>query len=67
MTVKEKFKKDLSKLEGAVEGTVFLDVKSKLYKKIRKYYENEGVLFSGDIVDDYEILLDNLHEDLAKT
>ncbi len=43
----------------------FLDVKSpKLYKKVRKYYENEGVVFSGEPLDDYEILVDCLVQDL---
>ena len=43
-----------------------LDVKNpKLYKKIRKFYENDGVEFSGDPLDDYDILIDCIAEDLA--
>jgi len=65
MTVTSKFKKDLSTLRSAVEGVFFLDVKNpKLYRKVRKFYENDGVQFSGDPLDDYDILIDCLAEDL---
>ena len=66
MTVNSKFKKDLSTLRGAATGEFFLDVKNpKLFKKVRKYYENDGVEFSGDPLDDYDILIDCLAEDLS--
>ena len=49
MTITTKFKKDLQTLEGAAKGDFFLDVKNpKLFKKVRKFYENDGVEFSGD-------------------
>jgi hypothetical protein len=65
MTVTSKFKKDLSTLRSAVEGVFYLDVKNpKLYRKVRKYYENGGIQFSGDPLDDYDILIDCLAEDL---
>ena len=65
MTVTSKFKKDLSTLRGAANGEFFLDVKNpKLFKKVRKFYENDGVEFSGDPLDDYDILIDCLSEDL---
>ena len=69
MTLISKFKKDLQTLKGAATGDFYLDVKNpKLYKKVRRYYENvEGVDFSGDPLDDYEILLDYLSEDLEIT
>ena len=52
MTLTSKFKKDLQTLRGAADGDYFLDVKNpKLYKKIRRYYQNEGVDFSGDPLD----------------
>ena len=48
-----------------MDGEFFLDVKNpKLYKKVRKYYENNGVTFSGDPLDDQDILIDCLAEDL---
>ena len=54
-----KFKKDIQTLRGAVNGEFFLDVKNpKLLKKVRRYYEkNNGVVFSGDALDDYDILI----------
>ena len=66
MSLTEKFKsKDLDTLRNAAKGEIFLDVKSpKLFKKIRKYYESNGVIFSGDPLDDYEMLMDYLYEDL---
>ena len=65
MTITSKFKKDLQTLRSAVGGEFFLDVKNpKLFKKVRKFYENEGIVFSGDPLDDYDILIDCLAEDL---
>jgi hypothetical protein len=65
MALTEKFKKDISTLRAAATGEIFLDVKNpKLFKKVRKYYENDGVEFSGDPLDDYDILIDCLNEDL---
>lgn len=68
MTITSKFKKDISTLRSAVQGDFFLDVKNpKLFKKVRKFYENGGVVFSGDPLDDYDILIDCLAEDLQTT
>jgi len=65
MTLTTKFKKEISTLRSAVNGEILLDVKSpKLFKKVRKFYENNGVLFSGDPLDDYDILIDCLVQDL---
>ena len=66
MALTEKFKtKDISTLRAASNGDFFLDVKNpKLYKKVRRYYESEGVVFSGDPLDDYEMLMENLFADL---
>ena len=65
MTITSKFKKDLQTLRGAVNSEFFLDVKNpKLFKKVRKYYENSGVVFSGDPLVDYDILIDCIAEDL---
>ena len=67
MTLTSKFKKDLHTLKGAVNGDFFLDVKNpKLFKKVRKYYEREGLVsFSGDALDDYDILIEVLADDLV--
>ena len=65
MSLIQKFKKDVSTLRSAANGEFYLDVKNpKLYKKIRRYYENEGVVFSGDPLDDYEILMEYVANDL---
>ena len=68
MTLTSKFKKDLHILRGAVNKEIYLDVKNpKLYKKVRRYYENEGVVFSGEPLDDDDILIDFLSTDLKIT
>jgi hypothetical protein len=65
MALTSKFKKDIQTLRGAVNGDFFLDVKNpKLLKKIRRYYENSGVVFSGDPLDDYDILMEQVAVDL---
>ena len=65
MSITAKFKKDIQTLRSAANGEILLDVKSpKLFKKVRRFYENNGVVFSGDPLDDYEILVDCLVQDL---
>ena len=65
MTLTAKFKKDVQTLRGAANGDFFLDVKHpKLFKKVRRYYENAGVVFSGDPMDDYDMLMDYIAADL---
>lgn len=65
MTLTSKFKKDISTLRSAANGEFYLDVKNpKLYKKVRRYYENNGLVFSGDPLDDYEILMEYIYNDL---
>ena len=65
MSLITKFKKDVSTLRSAADGEFYLDVNNpKLYKKVRRFYENEGVVFSGDPLDDYEILMEYVAQDL---
>jgi hypothetical protein len=65
MSLIEKFKKDISTLRSAASGEIYLDVKNpKLYKKIFRYYQNEGIVFSGEPLDDYEMLMEYLESDL---
>ena len=65
MSITAKFKKDISILRGAANGEFFLDVKNpKLYKKVRRFYENEGVVFSEDPLDNYDILIECIAQDL---
>ena len=67
MTLPSKFNKDISTLRDAVNKEIYLDVKNpKLYKKIMRYYENEGVEFIGEDPDaDYSTLIECLTEDLG--
>ena len=65
MTLSSKFKKDIKTLRSAANGDIYLDVKNpKLFKKVRRYYENEGVVFSGEPLDDYEMLMEYVSGDL---
>jgi hypothetical protein len=66
MTLTSKFKKDLQTLRAAANKEIFLDVKNaKLYKKVKRYYEKEGLIeFTGEPLEDYDILMDILAEDL---
>jgi len=65
MALTEKFKKDIGTLRAAADGEIFLDVKNpKLYKKVRRFYEKEGVVFSGEPLDDYDMMMENLFQDL---
>ena len=65
MSLIEKFKKDVTPLRSAANGEIYLDVKNpKLYKKVFRYYQNEGVVFSGEPLDDYEMLIEYLESDL---
>jgi hypothetical protein len=65
MSLIVKFKKDINTLRSVANKEIFLDVKNpKLYRKVRRFYENEGVVFSGDLLDDYDILIECIAADL---
>ena len=65
MTLSSKVQKDIQTLRSAANGDIYLDVKNpKLFKKVRRYYENEGVVFSGEPLDDYEMLMEYVSGDL---
>ena len=68
MTLTTKFKKDLSTLRAAVNQEIFLDVKPpKLYKKVRKYYENAGLKLNTEDPDiDYNNVIECIAEDLQE-
>ena len=66
MTLTTKFRKDLTTLQSSVNGEIYLDVKNpKLYKKVKRYYQNEVNLTGEDPERDYEILMEVLSEDLS--
>ena len=65
MTLTSKFKKDLNLLRAAANREIFLDVKNpKLYKKIKRYYQNEVVLDGEDPDRDYSLILECIRQDL---
>ena len=66
MTLTSKFKKDLSTLRAAVNKEIYLDVKNpKLYKKVKRYYQNEVELLGEDPDADYELIVQCLTQDLS--
>ncbi len=65
MSLSIKFRKDVITLRDAANGNFYLDVKSpKLYKKVKRFYQNEGVIFSGEPLDDYDMLMEYILQDL---
>ncbi len=60
-------KKDIGILRAAANREIYLDVKNpKLYKKVKRYYVNEGLVkLSGEDPDvDYENIIGCIAEDL---
>ena len=67
MTLTSKFKKDLSTLRAAANQEIFLDVKNpKLYKKVKRYYQNDIELSGEDPDRDYNIVVECLRQDLQE-
>ena len=65
MTLTSKFKKDLGTLRAAVNQEIFLDVKNpKLYKKVKRYYQDEIQLSGEDPDADYNAIMECIAEDL---
>ena len=66
MTLTSKFSKDLSTLRAAANKEIFLDVKNpKLYKKVKRYYQNEVDLSGEDPEADYALIMECVRQDLA--
>ena len=67
MTLTSKFKKDISTLRAAANKEIFLDVKNpKLYKKVKRYYQNEIDLTGEDPERDYELVIECVRQDLER-
>jgi len=68
MTLTSKFKsKDIGTLRAAANKEIYLDVKNpKLYKKVKRYYQNEVVLDGEDPDRDYALVLECLRQDLER-
>ena len=66
MTLTSKFKKDIGILRAAANREIFLDVKNpKLYKKVKRYYQDEVNLTGEDPDADYATIIECLAEDLV--
>ena len=67
MTLTSKFSKDLSTLRAAVNKEIYLDLKNpKLYKKLKRYYQNEVLLDGEDPERDYELVIECVRQDLVE-
>ena len=67
MTLTSKFSKDLSTLRAAANKEIFLDVKNpKLYKNVKRYYQNEVDLSGEDPEADYALIMECVRQDLAE-
>lgn len=66
MSLRTKFRKSIGIFQDAINRTIELDYSQpKLYKKVVKYYQDNGVQFTGDSVEDYQIVLECLAEDIT--
>ena len=66
MTLTSKFSKDLSTLRAAANKEIYLDVKNpKLYKKVKRYYQNDIDLTGEDPERDYELVIECVRQDLV--
>ena len=66
MTLTSKFKKDIGTLRAAANKEIYLDVKNpKLYKKVKRYYQDEVYLPGEDPDADYSLLMECLRQDLV--
>ena len=67
MTLTSKFKKDISTLRAAANKEIYLDVKNpKLYKKIKRYYQDEIDYTDDDPELNYSLVVECLRQDLAE-
>ena len=64
--LRTKFRKSIGIFQDAINRTIELDcTQPKLYKKVKRFYEDAGVRFTGDSVEDYQIILECIQEDLT--
>ena len=67
MTLTSKFKKDIGILRAAANKEIFLDLKNpKLYKKIKRYYQNEIEYTDDDPELNYSLVVECLRQDLSE-
>lgn len=64
-TFAKKFSKEKYTLQRAIDREVILPIdKPKLWKKILKHFEEEGIEFYGEIETDYIMILNRISEEL---
>ena len=64
----EKFRRHLSVLEQTVNRQCDLDHSNpKLYRKVYRYFKDQGVEFYGNPDDDYEVIVEELEAELNKS
>ena len=67
MTLTSKFSKDLSTLRAAANKEIYLDVKNpKLYKKVKRYYQNDVDQTGEDPERDYALIMECVRQDLVE-
>ena len=67
MTLTSKFSKDLSTLRAAANKEIYLVVKNpKLYKKVKRYYQNDVDLTGEDPERDYALIMECVRQDLVE-
>ena len=67
MTLTSKFSKDLSTLRAAANKEIYLDVKNpKLYKKLKRFYQEEVILDGEDPDRDYALIMECVRQDLVE-
>ena len=66
--LKKKFRKSVGILVSTVTDNkgLLYHTQPKLYKKLFKFYEEQGVEFTGDPSDDYRLIMELLREDLQE-
>jgi len=57
-----KFNNHLPTIREALDGSDDLRQNRKLYKKIHKYFKDQGISFTGDDAYDYETVLECIYE-----
>ena len=61
--IASKFSAHLPLLEEAITGDADLRSNQKVYRKIFNYLKKYGVSFTGDVDEDYEIVLDYIYNE----
>tara|TARA_Y100000114_G_scaffold146624_1_gene157520 strand:+ start:190 stop:402 length:213 start_codon:yes stop_codon:yes gene_type:complete len=65
MKLTSKFKKDIGILKAAVNNELLLDIRNpKLYKKLKRYYQDEISYNNEDPDADYGLIIECIRQDL---